>query len=468
MGVVYANLNLPEQAFPALGKAYQLRDRVSQREKFYIESHYYDLVTGEYDKAAQIYQLWQQTYPDDAAPRGNLGTLYSFLGQHERNVEEQLQVLHIDPTLSVGYSNLANAYLCLNQIDKAKAVLAEAEALKIENPGFWEVRYEIAFLSGDAERLEHEFGVSMSQGQEGVLALQADTEAYYGHLRKARELTRRAIQLARRHGDLESAIGYQVVGALRETEFGNSTLARRQVVAALASVPDENSRALGALVLARTGAAASARAVAQDISRRLPSNILVNDYWVPTILAAAESDEDPQRAIGILDAAMPYELGLPTTPTNAVPYPIYIRGLAFLAAGQGTKAAEEFQKILDHPGIVGNYPLGALAHLGQARAYALQAHVLTKATDKPHHKRRAPSTGPAAEMLASASNAYHDFLTLWKDADPDIPILRQARTEFENMLSYRPDSKTCGSLPGPASSQAKNDPIVGVGAAGPR
>jgi tetratricopeptide (TPR) repeat protein len=188
LGPAYANLNLPEQAKAAMEKAYALRDQTSEREKFYIESHYYDLVTGEFDKAIQTYQLWQQTYPDDLTPYVNLGTLYNALGQHEKNLKAQMQVVHLDPSLSYGYSNLVNAYVCLNQLDKAKDVLAQAEARKAENSTFWEIWYEIAFLSGDPAEIERQLNIAMTQGEDGVLALQADTEAYHGHLGKAQSL----------------------------------------------------------------------------------------------------------------------------------------------------------------------------------------------------------------------------------------------------------------------------------------
>jgi eukaryotic-like serine/threonine-protein kinase len=434
LGVAYANVNLPEKARTAIEKAYSLRDRVSEREKLLIESHYYDLVTGEYDKAIQTYRLWQQLYPADLAPYANLGTIYNFLGQHQENLEQQLQVQRLNPRLTNVYSNLANAYLCLNQFDKARQVVADAKARKIDNPLFWEIEYEIAFLSHDPSQVDEEFRTLLSNGEDGVLAFQADTEAYYGHLAKARELTARAVALARLHGDSESAIGYQVIGAMREADFGNLAEAKRQVRAALAQHPDDRSRALSALVLARTGATGPARAIADQLKRQSPLSTMVNSYWVPTILAAIEMDHNPQQAIALLDAASSYELGLPQTPTNAVPYPIYIRGLAFLAAGDGRGAAQEFQKIIDHPGIVGNYPLGALARLGLARAYAQQAGIPVQGTCKMHPEKCSEAGRTASpETLAKAQNAYRDFASLWTDADLHIPILEQARTQLRGL-----------------------------------
>jgi hypothetical protein len=304
---------------------------------------------------------------------------------------------------------------------------------------FWELRYELAFLAGNTADVERQVSVAMSHGEDGVLALQADTEAYYGHLAKAREFTRRASESARRNGDLESAIGYEVIGALREADFGNLQRARRQVATALAAGAEERSRVLSALVLARAGESAAALAVVRDLHRQFRSNTLVNGYWIPTVLAAIQSRNNPSKAIEILDVTMPYELGLPQTPANAIPYPIYTRGLAFLSAGNGRRAAEEFQKILDHPGIVGNYPLGALAHLGLARAYALQVSILAKANcDEPSEKCYGNREQARPEMLASAREAYKEFFSLWKDADPSIPILKQARTEFQKLAWQTP------------------------------
>jgi tetratricopeptide (TPR) repeat protein len=434
LGVSYSNRNLPEKARGAIEKAYQLRDRVSQRERFLIESHYYDIATGDYDNAIQTYRLWQQIYPGDLAPYVNLGTIYNLLGQHQQNLEEQLQALRLDPNLSNAYSNLANAYVCLNRIDKAKEVLAQAQARKIDSPIFWQIRHKIAFLSGDKAEIEREFGNSLSNGDDGALADQADTEAYYGHLAQARYLTDRAVALARHRGDSETAIGYEVVGALREADFGNWIEARRRVKAALAAGPDDRSRALGALVLARTGAPGPARAIADKLSRQFPSNTLVNNYWVPTILASAELQKNPRKAVELLDTTTSFELGLPQTPTNTVPYPIYVRGLAYLEEGDGERAAQEFQKIIAHPGIVGNYPLGTLAHLGLARAYALQLRRPSDSkceTDAVDCAKGQSSASP--EILKNVNHAYQTFLDLWKDADPKVPILKQAKAEYAKL-----------------------------------
>jgi len=186
-------------------------------------------------------------------------------------------------------------HILFNQFDKAQQVLAQAEARKVDSPLFWELRYELAFLTGSATDIEHQVNAAMSDGQIGVLASQADTEAYHGHLAKVRDLTRRAVDLARRNGDTESAIGYEIVGALREADFGNFKRAQKQVAHALASQPGERSKALGALALARAGEASKAQTLVHDLQREFPSNTLVNSYWIPTVLGAIQSRKNPSK-----------------------------------------------------------------------------------------------------------------------------------------------------------------------------
>jgi eukaryotic-like serine/threonine-protein kinase len=456
LGAAYWTTNSPGLATAATTRAYELRGRVSEHERLYIESHYYDTVAGDYERALQTYELWQQAYPFDLAPYVNAGVIYTMLGDHEKNAEEQRAALRLDPNLSAAYMDLANAYLGLSQIDKAKEVLDQAESRRTDNPLFWELRYEVAFLQGRPAELERQVDAAMSHGAHAVLALQADTEAYYGHLRRAREFTHRAVELAGRNGDRESAIGYEIVAALREADFGNFRQARAQVAAALAAGPDQRAEALGAIVLARTGQATRALAIARELHLQAPSNTLVNNYWIPTILAATQLSQNPSKAIEALDPALQYELGLPMTPTNTVPYPIYIRGLAFLNAGNGDKAAEEFRKILSHPGIVANYPLGALARLDLARAYKLQSAA-------PNHDDCGGRRGTCGEAtnpttihnLAAARQAYQDFLALWKDADRDIPVFQQALSEFRNMSKFH-EPKGSAARP----SDAKNRGLV--------
>ncbi len=393
----------------ATEKAYALRDRVTEREKLYIESHYYDTVTEDYDKAIQVYQVWKKTYPRDPIPLANLGNIYTYLGQPEKALAEQLQAVRLAPGNASIYANLVNAYADLNQIDKAQQVLLGARVSNPHNAMFVMLSYLLAFQRGDAQEMQLRVAEAMGQPalQSWMLALQADTEAYSGHLAKAREFTRRAIESARRNGDTESASAYQAVSALREAEFGNRPLAVQQARAALAAQP---STVLGALALARAGLPNAALAITRELNRRSPADTLLNGYWLPTIQAAAEMETGkPAKAIATSQIAIPYELGETKTPTNCALYPLYIRGLAYLADGQGSQSAAEFQKLLSHPGLASNFPLGSLAHLQLARAYKL------------------------AGDTTKARTSYESFFSIWRNADPNIPILKAAKSEYARL-----------------------------------
>jgi tetratricopeptide (TPR) repeat protein len=243
-----------------------------------------------------------------------------------------------------------------------------------------------------------------------LLSFQSDTEAYYGHLSKARDFSRRAVDAAVRADSRETAAIWQINAAVREAEFGNVAAARQGVAAALALSPGRDVEMLSALALARSGETARAKTIVAELEKNYPSHTVLKVYWLPTIKAAVELDaNNTAQSLVFLEAAAPYELGGPPQFQLGTLYPAYIRGQAYLAAHNGTAAAAEFQKFLDHRGIVINFPLGALAHLGLARAYALSGDT------------------------AKAKTAYNDFLTLWKDADPDIPILKQAKAEYAKL-----------------------------------
>jgi serine/threonine protein kinase/tetratricopeptide (TPR) repeat protein len=433
MGTEYSYLSDFANASASITKAYEFRDRISEREKFFVESHYYTLVTGELDKGAQLYKRWMRAYPRDSPPYAGLAYVQSTLGQHENNIQYSTEALQLFPEQGNNYSNLVDAYLNLNQFDKAREALQLAQARKIESPLIPPVSYALAFLTGDVAQMESDLKAAMGKGglEGAMLALQADTEAYYGRLSNARDFTRRAVKSARRSGDDDSAAGFEVVAALREADFGYTRQARRDVQSALSHNPSQTARILGAMALARAGDTARAQTIAQSLNQEYPLNTMLNVYWLPAIHAAVELDRrNPQKAIHLLETEIPYDLGTPVTPTFEAFCPVYIRGLAYLAAGQGAQAAAEFQKILDHPGIIVNYPLGALAHLGLARAYALQAGMLTSAARQ--RSKESPATIALADpaALAKARAAYQDFFNLWKDADPDIPVLKQAQAEY--------------------------------------
>jgi serine/threonine protein kinase/Flp pilus assembly protein TadD len=421
----YSNLAQPERAKAALTKAYSLRDKVGEGERFSIDSGYDEKVTGQLDRAIQVLNLWKQTYPGDYHPHMHLGIIYQTLGRHEKGLVEHDEALRLDPSNGLAYLNVAGAYICLNRFDEARVVLERAHARKIGVPNLRIFLYFLAFFRGDVDEMKRQAKEEMSQPDlaTAMLAFQADTEAYYGHLRSARELTRRAVESARRQGDPETANGFAVVSAMREAELGDLPDARKELTTP--TTPNQPQSVMGALVLALAGEPERALAAAHDLKRQSPFDTVLNDYWLPTVYAAVELNHGrPLQAIEQTQAVIPYEMGLPETPTSGALYAVYIRGLAFLATGQSPQAAAEFQKILDHPGIMGNCILVPLARLGLARAYAMEAGTdsqrILNVTARP----------PGSDAFAKARAAYEDFFVLWKGADPDLPLLKQAHSEY--------------------------------------
>ena len=392
-------------------KAYDLREKVSERERFNIEGNYYLAATGELEKGAQTYELWQQTYPRDAEPYGSLGSVSCLLGNWEKALEEWREALRLEPNNGGNYLVLGFAYMALNRLDEAEAVYKQAEERKLENEFLLANRYCLAFLKGDAAQMAQLLSAPMGKPgtEDELLATQADTEGWYGKLKDARELTGRAMDSAQHNDAKETAAAYQAAAALREVEAGNQEQARAQANAALKLAPNRDVRAMAALALARAGDTAGAEKLAAELDKTFPLDTLVQRYWLPTIRAGVALErKDPSRAIEVLKVASTIELGLPTNLTIFL-CPVYLRGEAYLMLHDANAAAVEFQKFIDHRGLVMNFPWGALARLGLARAYAMQGNAV---------KARA---------------AYQDFLTLWKDADPDIPILKQAKAEYAKL-----------------------------------
>jgi serine/threonine protein kinase len=436
LGNEYFNFNQPSLGSAAITRAYELRERVSKREKFYIESHYYADVTGQIEKAVEVYQLWRKNYPRDLIPHLNLINSYSNLGEYDKGVlegQEALRLSNSDPRV---YVNLGVAYLNLNQFDKAAELLNEAKSRKVDDALFVLIRYQLAFAQDNHEEMERLVASAAGKpGMEGwLLALQADTEAYHGHLARAREFTKRAIESAGHDGDEETALSYAAIGALREAEFGNRGSATRQVTAALKPERGQQVSILSALALARAGTTQKALALARNLNQQFPKDTLLNAYWLPTIRAAVELRANkPFQAIESLEPAR-YELAAPRLPTNVLLYPLYLRGSAYLAAGFADKARAEFQKILDHPGLTSNYLLGAAAHLGLGRAYAMEAGIpIMPAVRTPRVERDRRQALERPDALAKGRAAYQSFFALWKDADPNIPVLRQARLEYHKL-----------------------------------
>ena len=411
LSVSYSNLNQLGRAAEYARKAYALREKVTDRERFSIEAFYYWFVTGELEKAAQVYGLWQQTYPRDYVTHVNLGFIYGNLGRWDKALEEDLEAMRMEPGHVNRYANLGIDYAALNRLDEAEAVYKQAQERHLESEILLQGRYQLAFLKNDAAQMAqlNAAGLSRAGSEDVVLAAQADTEGWHGKLKSAGELTRRAMTLAQRNDAPETAAGYQVMAALREVESGGREQARADANAAIKLGPNRDVRALAALALARAGDTAAAEKLAAGLDKEVPQGTLVQEYWLPAIRAAvALQRKDAKQAIEELRVANPIELG---QPSNMVPVlcPPYLRAEAYLVLRDGGAAAAEFQKFLDHPGVVLNFPWGALARLGLARAYATQGDT------------------------AKAKAAYQNFLTLWKDADPDLPIYRQAKAEYAKL-----------------------------------
>ena len=411
LGTSYSNLGERNRAAENVAKAYQLREHVSEREKFYIDSYYQELVAGDLDKAVPVYQLWAQVYPRDERPVGNLGLVYGYVGQYEKGLPQAREASRLQPRSALRYANLVQNYLHLGRLEEALSAAEEAQAKKLDSPYLCFYLYQLAFLRDDVAGRGQQ--VAWAAGKPGVedvlLSAEADTASYSGRLAKAREFTRQAVVSAERAQETETAAGYEADAALREALFGNAAEARHRGDAALARLTGRDVKfgAALALALALAGDETRAQRLAGDLAKDFPEDTVVKFNYLPTIRAQlAISRHDSLKAIEALKIAAPFELGQPGdssfTPSL---YPIYVRGEAYLATHQGSEAAAEFQKILDHRGVVVNELIGALAHLQIGRAFALQ--------------------GDTVKALA----AYKDFLTLWKDADPDIPILKEAKTE---------------------------------------
>jgi predicted Zn-dependent protease len=389
-----------------------LRDHATERDKLYIAAMYYMDGTGELEKATQTYQLWMQSYPRDFIAHANASIPYSILGQYEKAVEATREALKLNSESVSLYVNLVALYVSLNRFPEAQDVANQALAHKLDNEYLHTNLYSLAFVQGDSAAMAQQ--ATWFEGKAGaeheILGSESATEDYFGRLDKARELTRRAIASAESAKNKEAAASWSAGDALQEALFGNDAAAKERANTALSLAPgSRDAEHAATLALALAGDGTGAKAVTESLNKSFPLSTLTQSVWLPTIRGQLEINRKaPASAVELLQAAAPYELGFVQFNSSCA-YPAYIRGQAYLAAGQGASAAAEFQKILDHRGIVRNCPTGALAHLGLARAYVAQ------------------------KDTAKAKAAYQDFLTLWKDADPDIPILKQAKAELAGL-----------------------------------
>src|SRR5579872_7291133 len=392
-------------------KAYDLRDRATEPERYHIAANYYMDVTGELDKANQMLDQWAHSYPRDTHPLIALALNHNLVGQYDQAVTELQQALRINPNQSSCYLNLIANYAALNRVQDASATYSAAFARKLDHPILHVNRYGIAFLQGDPAEMQRQMALIASKAglEDFLLSVQSDTEAYAGHFHSARELSQQAADSARQNDKNETAAEWMLNAALREAEVGIPQQARAQTSAATSLASSRDVRVLTALALSRAGDTLRAQTMADELGRSAPASTLLNCYWLPTIRGTIELNKHhPEDAIRQLQAASTCELGEPNPQAQigGTLYPAYVRGEAYLANGNAQQAVGEFQKLLDHRGVVQNFVLGALAHLQLGRAYF--------------------ATGDTAR----ADVQYQSFFALWKDADPDIPILKQARAEY--------------------------------------
>ena len=408
LGSSYFNINQVHLAILNYRKAFELRDRVTERERFLIDGLYYGFATGQLDKAIQVYNEWIQVYPDDEVPHATLGVIYSEVGDYERAANEMRERMRL--TSKPDY-NLVEVYGCLNRLDEAQA-LVDGD----DTSAFLEqLRYYVSFLRGDEVRARQAREATRDNAElEGwFLSAQSDTFAYYGQLAKARQYSRQAAESARRGDVPEAAATWTVNQALREAELGNLAEARR-LADSMSATGAKEMQAAATLVYARAHDVARARKMAELLDASYPLDTMMQGYSLPAVWAVIELQKnDPGKAIEILQAATPYELGNPSafglSPSLRALYPAYIRGQAYLQAGRPQDAAAEFQKLIDHGGIVWNFILAPLARLQLARAQAMMGD------------------------NAAARKSYQDFLALWKDADPDLPLYNQAKSEYSKL-----------------------------------
>jgi serine/threonine protein kinase/tetratricopeptide (TPR) repeat protein len=406
VGQVYQNNGQEQLAIENTKQAFERRDRTSEVEKLYITTHYYDIVTGEIDKSIETYELWRRTYPRDSIPTNNLAVFYGQLGKHQESLERSLETMRLAPNAALSHQILGRAYVALGRIAEAKSIRLKQIDLKLDSTGDHRGLYGIAFMEGDGPGMQRQLDWGKGKPDEYLLLeASAEAAAYSGQMQKSREIYRQAIETAQRRKFIETAAAITARSAIGQARVGNMDEARRQAVAALAMDRSRETLPFAGIALAMAGDFTQANAVADELSKRFPLDTVVNNIWLPIIRAEIELGRDsPTKAVELLRPATPYELGW-----DARLLPVYVRGRAYIKANQGREAAAEFQKLLDHRQIGFTSPTCSIAQLQLGRARVL-------AGDKP-----------------GARTAYQDFFALWKDADPDVPILKEAKAEYAKL-----------------------------------
>jgi serine/threonine protein kinase/tetratricopeptide (TPR) repeat protein len=409
LGVVYGNLSRTKLQQENLSKAFELKDRASEREKLYISAHYYDEGTGEIDKAVAIYEQWKQTYPRETVPWDNLALLYRSAGQPEKALANASEAMRLDPKDKFSFANLADAYQSLGRLDEAKALIDKAIAQGLGSPTDAFSLYAMAFMRGDKAGMQRAMEMGKGPSVEPIMFLiDGSGQCALGKIQSARQAFAQGVSSAQNAGLKELSAGIRLLDSSCLAETGNLALAREVALQALTSSKDRDTRTAAAYLFARAGDATGSQKLIDGLAGEFPTDTMLNSVWLPLARATNQIRADQAgQAVTTLEAAIPYELGGP--PTGAVYWPMYVRGEAYLHLHDGEKAAAEYQKILDHRGVAPNSPLYSLARLGLGRAYVLQGDTL------------------------KAKGAYQDFFGAWKDAGPDVPILKEAKAEYAKL-----------------------------------
>lgn len=412
LAAAYSNEGEVEVSRQNAAKAFEFRDRVTDRERLSIEGWYDFYVMGDFEKAAEVFEVERKTYPVSAAFLNDLGVVYGSLGKFDQEADIYRESLRLGPPAAATYGNLAVSLMATGQFHEADTVLAEASKKELRSDYLLEVNYWTAFLRADDVAMQRIVSQSSSvPGGRLLLQMeQANTEAYYGRIKRSRELSQSASAILSKEGQKEAEGLCIVQEALREAMTGNASRARELVDKALNLIQDQHVLTLSALALVQIGDLARGRRLAEKLARKYPSGTFIQKYWLPLIDAGIEvGNHHADKALNLLSALEPLDMGAPDEFPSATLYPAFVRGQAYLACNDGMKAATEFQKLTERPGVVLNYPLGALAHLELARAYS------------------------STKDLAKAGQAYRHFLQLWKDAEPSNPVLKQSKLEYAKL-----------------------------------
>jgi tetratricopeptide (TPR) repeat protein len=416
LGRLYADLDQSGLAAASIARAWQLRDRVSDRERFFIDVTYETLVTGNMEAAQQTAEAWTRAYPREASPHQVLaGLLHKSAGRYETALPEAQKSIKLDPDFWVGYYSLGVLNTYLGRLKEGEGALRAAAARSLDADEFIMLAYDIAFLKSDRSGMDREAIRARARpgGENWMSAREAFVAGYSGHLRDARTISHRAVFQAQQADQPERASLWAAGAAVREALFGNKGAAAEWAASAIQLSHTREVAYGAALAFAMSGDSPQAQSLAGEMEKGFPEDSSVRFSYTPTIRAVvALNQAEPQRAVEFLQVAAPHELGIPLSAVSGLfgaLYPVYVRGQAYLAANKATEAAAEFRKILSHPAIVVSDPIAALSHLQLGRAYAL--------------------TGDRAK----ARSAYQDFFTLWKNADQDIPVLKEAESEYAKL-----------------------------------